>query len=61
MPSRRGFGIWLALAAGLVLAGIALPYGVLSGVWTVPLFWLGFGAAVAVLIAVGTRGWRDGQ
>lgn len=47
------------MAGVLVLAGIALPYGVLSGVWTVPLFWLGFGLVVAVLIAAGTKGWRD--
>jgi len=59
MQERRGFRTWLALAGVLVLAGIALPYGVLSGVWTVPLFWLGFGLVVAVLIAAGTKGWRD--
>ena len=57
--ATTGFRGWLATAALLIFAGIAVPYGVLTGVWSVPIFWLAFGFAVIALILGGTRGWRD--
>ncbi len=54
------FARWLTAAALLILAGIAVPYGLMSGpphglgiLW----FWTGFGAAVIALILWGVRGW----
>ncbi len=55
------FARWLAAAGCLVLAGIAVPYGLLSGGATglgIPLFWLAFGVAVIALILAGVSGWR---
>ena len=61
MAKRGGFGLWLGALALLVLAGVAVPYGVLAGGqgWAVAGFWGAFGLAVSVLIALGIRGWRD--
>ena len=56
---KAGFGAWLAGTGLVVLAGVVVPYRVLTGLWSVPLFWLGFGLVIAVLILAGTRGWRD--
>lgn len=59
---RGGFRGWLAATAALVVAGVAVPYGVIGGGEQglgVALFWLGFGLAVVALILVGLRGWRD--
>jgi hypothetical protein len=45
-----------------VLAGVAVPYGVLADserVMAVPLFWLFFGAVVIGLIVIGVARWRD--
>jgi hypothetical protein len=55
------FARWLAAAALLVLAGIAVPYGLLSGEphgLGILVFWLGFGLAVIALILRGVSGWR---
>lgn len=60
--STRGRAVWLGLVAALVLAGVAVPYGLLAGPdagLAVALFWLGFGLAVAVLVAAATARWRD--
>jgi hypothetical protein len=61
MTGRSGFAAWLVALAALVLAGAAVPYGLLAGgaTWATALFWLGFGLAVIVLIAIGAAGWRD--
>ena len=61
MDRGRAFGIWLVSMAGLVAAGVIVPYGLLAGRadWAVPLVWLGFGLAVAALIALAIRRWRD--
>ncbi len=67
MPERRptgrsGFRGWLVAATALILAGVAVPYGLLGGGDAglgVALFWLGFGLAVTALILAGTAGWRD--
>lgn len=63
MAQGRGFGAWLAAVAVLVLAGVAVPYGLLAGRedWSVGLFWLGFGLAVVVLIALGLRNWGNAE
>lgn len=55
------FARWLAAATILVLAGIAVPYGPLSGPphgYGILLFWLAFGLAVIALILAGVAGWR---
>jgi len=61
MDRRGGFGAWLAALAVLVAAGGFVPYGLLAGQrgWFTGLFWLGFGAAVIVLVGAGVRGWRE--
>jgi hypothetical protein len=61
MAKRGGFGPWIAAVVVLVLAGVAVPYGVLAGqqTWLTAGFWLAFGVAVIVMIAVGVAGWRD--
>lgn len=62
-PTRRpGRDAWLAAAALLVLAGVAVPYGLLSGGahgLGIVLFWLAFGLAVAALILAAVLRWRD--
>ena len=60
--TARGRALWLWLVAALVLAGGAVPYGLMAGPdagVSVALFWLGFGLAVAALIVVATLRWRD--
>lgn len=55
------FARWLAAAACLILAGIAVPYGLMSGGATglgILSFWLAFGLAVVALILWGVAGWR---
>jgi hypothetical protein len=55
-------GAWLAAVAVLVVAGGAVPYGLLAGPdagLSVALFWGGFGIAVIVLIAAATLRWKD--
>ncbi len=55
------FARWLAAAAVLILAGIAVPYGLMSGPphgLGVTAFWVAFGVAVVALILWGVRGWR---
>ncbi|KIN73277.1 hypothetical protein Z949_2466 [Sulfitobacter guttiformis KCTC 32187] len=45
-----------------VLAGVAVPYGVLSDspmIMAVPLFWLLFGVVVIGLIVIGVTRWSD--
>lgn len=59
---RSGFVAWLTATAALVVAGVAVPYGVLGGGepgLLVTGFWLGFGLTVIAVILVGMRGWRD--
>ena len=62
-PRRPGGrNAWLTAAAVLILAGMAVPYGVLGGRGAglaVAGFWLGFGLAVVALIWAGVRRWRD--
>ncbi len=58
----RGRALWLAVMAALVLAGGAVPYGLLAGPapgLAVAGFWVGFGIAVIAMIAVATLRWRD--
>jgi len=57
---RQGLS-WLLVVLFVTLAGIVVPYGVLSGSGAplaVPLFWFGFGLVVILLIAVGVARWR---
>ena len=57
------FARWLAAAAVLILAGIVVPYGILSGPpegLGLSAFWLVFGVAVIALILWGVAGWRRG-
>ncbi|WP_323035639.1 hypothetical protein [Pararhodobacter sp.] len=45
-----------------VLAGAAVPYGLLADserIMAVPLFWLLFGVVVIGLIVIGVTRWRD--
>lgn len=56
------FGLWLVLAAATILAGVLVPYGVLTGneaPLDVFVFWCLFGLAVVALVVAGTAGWRD--
>jgi uncharacterized membrane protein YhaH (DUF805 family) len=61
MDRGRAFGFWLVSMAVLVAAGVIVPYGLLAGRagWAVSVVWLAFGIAVAVLVAVAIRRWRD--
>ena len=58
---RMGFRIWLLAAGLLILMGIFVPYGLLSGgmpgigIFT---FWCAFGGAVIALIVTGVARWR---
>lgn len=60
--ATRGRGPWLGAVALVVLAGIAVPYGLMPAEpgATLALYWTGFGLVVAVLIAVGVLRWRTG-
>lgn len=56
-----GFRLWLALTAVVILAGIAVPYGILGGgapSIDILVFWCLFGLAVVVLIVAGFRRWK---
>jgi len=58
----RGRMPWLVAMAVLVVAGGAVPYGVLAGPdagLSVALFWGVFGLAVIALIAAATSRWKD--
>lgn len=61
MDRGQAFGIWLSAVAVLVVAGVVVPYGLLAGRpgWAVVIVWLAFGVAVAGLIGVAIRRWRD--
>ncbi len=63
MTRTGGFRAWLTAVAALVFAGVAVPYGLLAGRedWSVGLFWLGFGLAVVVVIALGLRNWGNAK
>ena len=59
---RPGRGLWLVATAVAVLAGVAVPYGVLGGGapgLAVAGFWTVFGLVVVGLILAGMAGWRD--
>lgn len=59
---RRGRATWLAATAITVLAGVAVPYGMLTEsamIMAVPLFWLLFGVVVIILIVIGVMRWSD--
>jgi len=60
--NARGRTAWFWAVAIVVLAGVAVPYGLLAGPdagLSVALFWLGFGFVVIALIAVATARWKD--
>lgn len=57
---RQGW-LWALVVLLVTLSGIVVPYGLLSGSGqplAVPLFWLGFGLVVILLIALGVARWR---
>ena len=59
---RPGRTAWLAATAVVVLAGVAVPYGVLGGGapgLAIAGFWVVFGLVVVGLILAGMAGWRD--
>lgn len=63
-PKQRppGRSLWLLAVAVVVLAGVAVPYGLLSGRETglaVVSFWLLFGLVVIGLVVLGVLRWRD--
>lgn len=54
--------LWLFGMAILILAGVVVPYGLLGGGepgLVIAGFWLLFGVAVAVMVALGVARWRD--
>lgn len=54
------YRMWLAAVAATILAGIAVPYGILSGGATgagIFVFWCLFALAVVVLIATAIGRW----
>ena len=61
-PRMTGFAIWLAMVAIVILAGIFVPYLLLSGPafgqLDVPVFWLGFGFVVIALILRAVAKWK---
>ncbi|EEW24218.1 hypothetical protein [Rhodobacter ferrooxidans] len=60
-PGRRGFSIWLATVALLIVVGVVLPYRVLAGgapSMAIFGFWLAFGLAVVAVIGVGVARWK---
>ena len=57
----RGSVLWGLTVLLTIAAGVAVPYGILSGGSAgsgIFLFWCGFGLAVVVLIAAGVTRWR---
>lgn len=57
--SRR---LWLLAMAALIVAGGAVPYGLMAGPGaglTVAVFWTAFGLAVIAMIAAATLRWKD--
>lgn len=62
MDGQSGLGrLWVFLVLLVTLAGIVVPYGLLSGsgaLLAVPLFWIGFGLVVILLIALAVARWR---
>ncbi|SDY78853.1 hypothetical protein [Citreimonas salinaria] len=55
------FGWWLTIVGGLILSGIVVPYGILSGAPAssgIAVFWTLFALGVVAVIAAGIRGWR---
>ena len=55
------FGIWLAVTGTAIAAGVAVPYGILSGgaaSLEIVLFWCIFGLAVIALVVIGVARWR---
>jgi hypothetical protein len=57
----NGFALWLAGVSVMILAGIAVPYGLLGGgapSFDIFLFWCAFGAAIVALIVAGVARWR---
>ena len=57
----RGMAGWLAVAAAVVGLGVAVPYGPMARAAPglgLALFWLGFGLAVIVLVAIGVLRWK---
>ena len=64
---ERGSGdgkrrLWLLVMTALIVAGGAVPYGLLAGPGaglTVAVFWTGFGLVVIAMIAVATLRWKD--
>ncbi len=61
--AKMRFSLWLVLAGATIVAGIAVPYGVLAGRATLAVFvfWCVFALAVIALIVAGTASWRDGE
>ncbi len=62
MDRQKRLGqLWVLLVFLVTFAGIAVPYGLLSGSGiplAVPLFWTVFGLVVIVLIALAVARWR---
>jgi len=55
------FALWLTCVAATILAGIAVPYGLLGGgapSFDIFWFWCAFGAAIVALIVAGVARWR---
>lgn len=53
---------WLLAMAALIVVGVVVPYGVLSGAEPglgIAIFWLVFGLAVAAMVLLGVARWRD--
>lgn len=57
----KGFRLWLTVVGLTIVAGIAVPYNILSqspAPLDVFVFWCGFGVAVIALIVAGFARWR---
>lgn len=56
--------IWSVATVLVVVLGVAVPYGLLAGAAPglgLVVFWLGFGLAVMLLVAIGVMRWRTGN